>query len=155
MSYILSLVPNFNDAEDIMQDTSSMMWSRFSDFEPGTDFLAWGRTIAFYRVLEYRRHQKNKKSLTTRPELFQLLEREAKVRKNDRSRDYHTYLKDCLKKLRSNELLLVQMRYMQNTKMCDIARRVGLTLRTTYRNLARIQEQLQLCVEHSARQEDL
>lgn len=34
--YILSLVPNFNDAEDIMQETSRTMWDQFSDFEPGS-----------------------------------------------------------------------------------------------------------------------
>jgi RNA polymerase sigma-70 factor (ECF subfamily) len=40
-AYIVSLVPNFNDADDIMQETTTMMWERKEDFESGTDFVAW------------------------------------------------------------------------------------------------------------------
>ncbi len=39
---ILALVPNWNDADDIMQETSAVMWAKFDDYEAGTDFAAWG-----------------------------------------------------------------------------------------------------------------
>ncbi len=32
-SYILSVVPNFSDADDIMQETISVMWRKFDRFE--------------------------------------------------------------------------------------------------------------------------
>ncbi|MBN2314904.1 MAG: sigma-70 family RNA polymerase sigma factor [Sedimentisphaerales bacterium] len=153
--YILSLVRNYNDAEDIMQETSRMMWTRFSDFEPGTDFLAWGRTIAFYRILEYRHSREQKgKSQIFHDELFHILESEAKARKKDRSQDYLHYLRDCLKKLVTHDRLLLRMRYEQNLKVREIARRVGVTIQSVYRNMARIQSQLQLCVQRSAAQEE-
>ncbi len=37
-----------------------MMWLKFDDFTPGTDFFAWARSIAYYRVLELRRRNKRK-----------------------------------------------------------------------------------------------
>ena len=55
LGFILSLVPNLSDAEDLMQETCSIMWSKIDQFEPGTDFTAWGISIARYRVLTYRR----------------------------------------------------------------------------------------------------
>lgn len=152
--YILSLVPNYSDAEDVMQETSRMMWTRFADFEPGTDFLAWGKAIAFYRILEYRQARKKKKAQTLNDELFHILERETKERKKDRSQEYLNYLRDCLKKLSQRDRLLIRMRYEWNLKVLEIARRVGITVQSVYRNITRVQTQLQLCVQQNAVRED-
>ena len=54
-AYILTLVPNFNDADDVMQETTATMWERKKDFQPGTDFVAWGARIAYFKILEYRK----------------------------------------------------------------------------------------------------
>ncbi len=43
-TYILTMVPNSVDAEDIFQEASSLMWRKFEDFKPGSSFIAWGRT---------------------------------------------------------------------------------------------------------------
>ena len=58
--YIVSLVPNYNDAEDILQETASIMWHKFKQFEPGTNFVGWGIAIAKYRIIKYRKKQRNK-----------------------------------------------------------------------------------------------
>ena len=55
LGFILSLVPNLSDAEDLLQETCSIMWNKFEQFENGTDFVAWGISIARYRVLTFRR----------------------------------------------------------------------------------------------------
>ena len=39
-SFILSRIPNFSEADDVMQETSKMMWIKFDEFERGTDFVA-------------------------------------------------------------------------------------------------------------------
>lgn len=41
-AFILVLVHDQNDADDIMQETVTLMWRKFSTFEPGTNFTAWG-----------------------------------------------------------------------------------------------------------------
>ena len=56
--YILSLCPNRFDADDIMQDTVSVMWRKFNDYQAGTDFIAWAITIAKFTILNFRRKQK-------------------------------------------------------------------------------------------------
>jgi len=57
-AYILSLVPNFNDADDLLQDTTKLMWEKFDDFVLGTDFLAWGKKIAYYQIMDYYRNKR-------------------------------------------------------------------------------------------------
>ena len=154
-SFILSLLPNYNDAEDVMQETTSMMWSRFSEFEIGTDFLAWGRTIALYRVLDYRQNRKYKQRLKFNDELFRVMEREVKERREDRSEDYLCYLRNCLNKLAEKDQLLIRMRYQDNMKISHVARRVGVTVQSVYRNLSRVQDLLHRCVLRCASQEGL
>ena len=53
-SYILSVIGNFNDSDDILQETSSKLWQMFDQYESGTDFLKWSLSVAYYRILEYR-----------------------------------------------------------------------------------------------------
>src|SRR6184192_1910905 len=49
-SYIYVLVPDRNDAEDLLQETSLVICEKFNQFEDGTDFVAWACQIAYWRV---------------------------------------------------------------------------------------------------------
>ena len=37
--FILSLVPDRADAEDVLQETNLVLWQKFDDFTPGSDSL--------------------------------------------------------------------------------------------------------------------
>ncbi|MCK5000630.1 MAG: hypothetical protein KAS23_13890, partial [Anaerohalosphaera sp.] len=52
-AFILASIHNYSDADDILQETATVMWRKFSGFEQGTDFVAWGITIARLRVLKF------------------------------------------------------------------------------------------------------
>ena len=55
-SYILTLVPNLADAEQIAQETSLRLWEQFDRYDPSLgDFSAWARTIAHFQVMTYRK----------------------------------------------------------------------------------------------------
>src|SRR5210317_1788430 len=49
-SYIFSMVPHREDAEDLLQETSQIICERFNAFTPGTDFTAWACRIAYWRI---------------------------------------------------------------------------------------------------------
>ncbi len=54
-AYILSLLPNREDANDVLQDANLVMWRRSDEFVEGTNFLAWAYQIARYKVLAHHR----------------------------------------------------------------------------------------------------
>ena len=58
---ILMLIPNNADAEDLFQETATVLWRKFGEFTEGTNFAAWAASIARYRVLNYRKKQIGKK----------------------------------------------------------------------------------------------
>ena len=52
-AFILMLVPNISDADDIYQETLTEMWNKFSTFQEGTDFVAWAITIVQFHLKQY------------------------------------------------------------------------------------------------------
>src|SRR5580698_266775 len=45
-AFILSLEPNFTDAEDLLQEVFLVITRKANDFREGTNFFAWACTIA-------------------------------------------------------------------------------------------------------------
>ena len=41
--HILAMCPSLQDAEDVLQETNLVLWRKFSQYQRGTSFLAWGR----------------------------------------------------------------------------------------------------------------
>lgn len=153
-SYILTLVPNYSDCADIMQETTKTMWLKFSEFEIGTDFLSWGLSIAHYRVLEYLRKQKKSKQTGLSDDVLERLNVAAK-QNQDRSNEYMSFLKKCFKLLNDKDKRIILLRYHENFKIKEIAGRFGASVQSVYRNISRIHESLLRCIKmHASEQED-
>ena len=108
-AFILTLVPNIIDAEDVYQETVSEMWKKFDMFQEGTDFVAWAVTIAKYKVVTFRsKSSRSKVQFNSR--IYEILESAASS-KMDSIHDHLNVLKKCLKKLSEKEKLLLKLRY--------------------------------------------
>ena len=57
--YILSLVPDFADADDVLQQVFLTVSDKADDYELETNFMAWARTISRYKIMNYWRRQKS------------------------------------------------------------------------------------------------
>ena len=150
-AFILSLVPNINDAEDIYQETVSKMWDKISTFEKGTDFVAWAVTIAKYKVLEFRNKHKKSKILFS-DNVLEIIEPAAKSTMSD-IKDHLESLKKCVSKLSEKEKNLLKMRYEQDFTFQKMAARVGKTPPAIFRIMAIIHSRLALCIRGAMRGE--
>ena len=74
--YIVTLVPQRADAEEIFQETSLLLWEKWSDFDQSRDLLPWACGIAHNVLRNYLR--KKKPMAVNLDESF--LERVAEVR---------------------------------------------------------------------------
>ena len=54
-AYICTLVPNGVDADDVMQETSLVLWRKWEEFDREREFIRWACGIAFNEVLKLRR----------------------------------------------------------------------------------------------------
>lgn len=144
--YILSLVMSPSDSDDILQDTLSIMWEKFNEFEPGTNFVAWGKQIARYRTMEYFRKNKSSR-LCYEPDVMNIIE--SKVGGQDDLTEHKDALKKCLEKLPEKSLSLIKMRHGQDMSYSQIALKYGISKQSLYRSISRIHATLLKCIKTS------
>ena len=101
-AYILSIVGNYNDSDDIFQETSSKLWEMFGQYEPGTDFLKWALSVAYYRVLDYRKNAKRHQKVLYSDDFFKQLADSAPQHLS-KTREYLERLAHCIDKLRPQD----------------------------------------------------
>ena len=146
-TYILTLVPSAAEADDIFQETSSVMWRKFEQFKQGTNFTAWGCRIAYYVIVEHRRKKFNSPIRYSSETLKLLAESYTKYQKDKRSRI--DQLLDCLQNLSDNERFLVQLRYNQALPIKSIAEKVGKSINMIYKSLAKVHYFLLECIQRN------
>lgn len=144
-AYIVSLVANFNDANDILQETTSTMWMKFSDFRPGTDFVAWGTRIAYFKVLDYRKKKRRDQKIIFSDDIFTKFAEHAPDHIQDSGKSVQK-LRECIKKLQAADSRLVQLRFLMGLTIKDVSQRLNTSIRSIYYNLARVQGLLLNCM---------
>jgi len=147
LGFILSLVPHLADAEDLLQETCSIMWSKISEFEPGTDFTAWGISIARYRVLTYRRKTASARVHFNEALMHQLAEEAVSVSEQNDVR--LGALQTCLASLREKDREMIRLRYFDENSTKQTAEQLGRSLDSTYKALNRIHDSLLCCIRRS------
>ena len=152
-AFILMLVPNINDAEDIYQETVSVMWDKIDTFEKGTDFVAWAVTIAKYKILEFRAKQ-HKAKLHFTDAVFESIESVA-CSNTMAVQERLDALKDCVHKLSEKEKTILEMRYKGNMTFQQMSSRFGKTSPALHRALAIIHSKLAMCVRRVLRPGEL
>lgn len=143
--YILSLVIYPSDADDLLQDTLVLMWSKFDEFQAGTDFTAWGRSVARYKVMNYLKKNKSAK-LQFDEDLLRVIASES--RQTDNLADRLEVMKNCIKALSDKEIYLLRMRYHLDFSFKKMALQVGISKQSVYRAVSRIHAKLVKCMRY-------
>ncbi|MHB1036420.1 MAG: sigma-70 family RNA polymerase sigma factor [Pirellulales bacterium] len=150
--YILSLVPNLADAEQIAQETSIRLWEQFDEYDPAVaGFIVWARSIAYFQVLTFRK-KAGRERLIFDSELVDALADRAAVR-FPRLADRQQALLDCLNKLPEHGRELIRLYYFVGMKLRAVAEHLGRSIAATEKAVARTRRILHDCVEDVLREE--
>ena len=83
-AYVLSLVTNYTDADDILQEVSQLLWQRFDEFQPGTNILSWALRFAYFEAINFRKWRAKSKEMVfddkTLAQILPVLEDERNTR---------------------------------------------------------------------------
>ena len=145
LAYIYSLVPHAQNAEDICQKTSLVLWRKFYQLEPDGDFMAWACRVAYLEVCNFRR-------IASRDRLYfsdELLAFLAEERITDLGLTNRrlTALRECVKQLGPPQQELLDQAYSTEQSIRRLADRLGQAVQTVYNRLFRIRRILFDCVE--------
>jgi RNA polymerase sigma-70 factor, ECF subfamily len=149
-AFILKLVPSLPDAEDILQQTNLVLWSKQTEFTPGTNFRAWAFRVARYQVMAHRKRQSLDR-LVFREELIDRLACRAETRDDilDAKRDL---LIDCFQKLSDLHRKVLDDRYADQLSGQEIADKIGSKVDSVFQTLHRARQTLLECIELGLRE---
>ncbi|HLX64538.1 MAG TPA: sigma-70 family RNA polymerase sigma factor [Planctomycetota bacterium] len=148
LHYIMTLLPNRQDAEDLLQETTIVLFQKFSQFKPGTSFFAWAARIAYLKVQNLRRCAAPPAVLFDEQVLSALSEEAIEESHTyDLSESLRSALQECLGKLAAGDRALVLRRYEIGATGKSLAQEFNRPENSISKSLGRIRIALLNCVE--------
>jgi len=144
LRYIVALVPDIDDAHEILQETAVDLWRKFDRYDPAFPFAPWACRFAFRRVLKHREQQARRVKYLSIETLAQIAAERSE--KGGILEDRRRALETCLQQLCEADRLVVEHRYSQQMSVAQIAEITGRNTSTLYKALERIRRQLFECV---------
>lgn len=150
--YIHSLVRDLNDADDLFQQTTLVLWKKFGDFDRSRSFFAWACGIARLEVANFLR-SRGRQKLYFSDDLNLLLIEAQEEMSNDELEDRRDALANCVEKLRQPDRDLLAECYGDTAGVNEAAGRRGRSSQSVYNSLRRIRRALFECVARVLGQE--
>lgn len=145
-AFVLALWPDFARADDVLQEVFLTVTEKAADFQPGTNFLAWARSIARFKLLEARRAQR---STVDADVLASLAASCPEDWGDDRKL---AALTSCLASLAPKAQEIIRLRYHREHSPPEIARLLSRSVNSVAVALAKARVVLRECIERRLNQ---
>ena len=147
-AYIYSLVRNFDDADDLFQQTSLAMWNKYDRYDPSRSFVAWACGVARFEVSNFVR-ARSRQRLYFSDDLSLLLIDAQDSLEQDQVEERREVLARCVKKLRKRDQQLVEACYGEESRVPEVASEWERSSQSIHNSLRRIRRSLFECVQRS------
>ncbi|SMP74829.1 RNA polymerase sigma-70 factor, ECF subfamily [Neorhodopirellula lusitana] len=147
LGYLLKRVAQLDQAHEVLQEVNLVLCRNASDFEEGTDFMAWAFSIARFQILAFRKRQ-SRDRLTFPDDLAEELDSldgELFTAGPEFARE--SALRDCISKLPPVQQSLVLQRYAESVSVKSLAAEMDKSANAISMILHRCRTQLMKCVE--------
>ena len=145
LSYLVIMVHSKDDAEELLQETATVLWSKFDKYEEGTNFGAWAISIARLKTLEFFRERKRSRMIFD-DTFYEKVSDMAKKSSEDLPVRIEA-LNNCLDKLSDNQEKLLSLRFRKGLAIKKISQLTGRPLGSLYHSFSRMIIGLRNCVE--------
>ncbi|MCM8534992.1 MAG: sigma-70 family RNA polymerase sigma factor [Lentisphaeraceae bacterium] len=143
--FIRSLLPSWNDVDDLMQEISLTLWEKFSTFDQQTEFLKWAYVVARFKVMNFR-SKKGRERLHFDDDVLELLASEIEDEEEDEKLPEKA-LHSCIEKLPEARRQLLLNSSQKGVTVKSIAEELGKTPKSLYRTLDRLKIKLFECIQ--------
>ena len=147
-AYILRLVPNLADAQDIFQETAIALWAKSDEYRSEEPFMPWAARFAWFQVRKFRMYQarRHRHVVALSDEAVAALAADhSELAGGAANRE--TTLQECVEKLADDDRLLLRQRYDLQASIRKVAQDLGVEPGQLYKRLGRIRQVLLDCVQ--------
>jgi RNA polymerase sigma-70 factor (ECF subfamily) len=150
-AFILSMVWNATEADDVLQQTNRVLWEKSAEFDARRPFLPWAMHFAQWQTLAWlkqpqRQPQRQRQRLVFDDDLAKLLAEEA-VADERAFEARRNVLASCLQKLGPEQRELIARRYEPEASVNTLAAAGGVTAKALSDRLRRIHHALFECIQ--------
>jgi len=146
--YIHSLVRDFNDADDLFQQSAIVLWRKFDSFDPSRSFIAWAMGIARFEITNFLR-TRGRSRLYFSDDLNLMLIEAQEDMTDDELEARRAALSKCVERLRERDRTLLNDFYGGGLKVIDFAGQVGRSSHSVHNSLRRIRRGLFECIRRT------
>ena len=145
-AYARVLLPTWESVDEVMQESSVVMWKKLVQLGSADGFLPWAKVIVRFEALRLRREHARDRHVFG-DEVLELLAREAAEVPEAQWERERAALRDCLAELAPHHRELVLAPYAGEGRVTRLAEETGRSVNSLYKLLGRLREKLLLCVE--------
>jgi RNA polymerase sigma-70 factor (ECF subfamily) len=145
--YIHSLVRDLNDADDVFQQTTVVLWNKFAEFDRQRSFVAWACGVARLEVATFLRTRSRRRLYFTDELNLLLVEAQSKLMASELE-ERRAALGECVQKLRERDRQLLQECYGE-PGVNATAQRQGRSPQSVHNSLRRIRRALFECIRRT------
>jgi RNA polymerase sigma-70 factor (ECF subfamily) len=151
-AYVSAMVPDHHAAEDVLQECAAVLLLKFSSYDSSRSFLSWAIGVCRIEIFSRRRRHTIERLVFDDAALQNIAQAYDEL--GDEVDDRIRALRYCTDKIQGRSRQLLDLRYAQNLKPRDIAKRFGSTPNATTVALARIRAALRRCIQRLLSQKD-
>ncbi|MCG8584998.1 MAG: sigma-70 family RNA polymerase sigma factor [Pirellulales bacterium] len=144
--YLYALVHNHADAEDLLQQTSVVLWRKFDQFDPDTKFINWATRSAYFEACNFLRTRR--KSVSFSDELLEAFAENFDSARDD-SDEYHEALEGCVEEMPDGDRWMIDQAYGEDLSAGEIAKLLGRSRQSVSNSLRRIRQALLACIRRT------
>jgi RNA polymerase sigma-70 factor (ECF subfamily) len=144
--YIYAMLHNMSDAEDIYQQTTLLLWQKFDEFEPNSDFCNWALKIAYYNIKNFQRTARRRHALFS----DEVMTRVAQFYESQTGRQAEERLdalSHCVRRLPERHQRILRQRYTDGVSIRELAELEGKTEAAMTMLLSRLRKTIFRCVQ--------
>jgi RNA polymerase sigma-70 factor, ECF subfamily len=144
--FISTLLPAEADTQDVLQETSLILWRKWAEFDRNRDFFTWACGIARREALRFIRGQRSKRVFLDEELLANLADAALSKGREQFDEEHRNALRICVKSLRPRERDVIRRRYDERQSPQAIAADLHSPVNTIYSLLNRSRVKLIDCV---------
>jgi RNA polymerase sigma-70 factor (ECF subfamily) len=114
---IHAMVPGWQDAEDVLQDTKVTLWREFPAYQAGSDFWAWAQQVARRKVRAFQRKRQHERLIFSDELVDALMEHLPRTAREEHR--HQAAMLECSKRLGNEGWDLFRGCYGQPRKRVD------------------------------------
>ena len=146
-AFVRSMGLGWNEVDDVIQTVSLVMWRKWKTFDPESDFMKWGRVIARFEVLKFRRTIARDRHVFSEEIMEKLANRTTELEEGQNENRYLEALENCLLTVPEKSRRFLNLAYRGDRTIGQVAEDIGKSATAFYKTLRRIREKLQGCIE--------